>query len=358
MNKFIFKKISLYLLINLLGLSTVFAQATVADFSQYANNNNAAPATVTTVTTNLGAPTPTVTTTTQETTITTKPKIPKHGYLSYRESEQAMLDSAPPIDIPTTDEANIAFNSLMQQNMPLSPIQVVKLHQLIDASQRAAAIPPQIPPKPVSSTIMINLAPGTTPPAIRLAKGYVSSLVFVDSTGAPWPIASFDLGDPRATKIQWDGKSNVLLLQAQSPYSDGNLVVTLVGLMTPVTLEIVSGQRVVDFRADIHVSGLGPNTKELPTGTPLPNPADEMLLSVLDGVAPTGSRLLVVKGGDCQAWLLGETMYLRTRLTLLSPGFIGKMISPDGMIAYQIQRSSSILVSRYGEPIELKIEGL
>jgi len=277
---------------------------------------------------------------------------------SYRRSQQTMLESAPPIDLPINAEAIVAFNALMAQNMPLTPQQVVKLRQLIDASQRAAAIPPTVPPKPVSTTIMINLAPGTTPPAIRLAKGYVSSLVFVDSTGAPWPIAAYDLGDPKATTIQWDSKSNVMFMQAQSAYSDGNLVIRLVGLMTPITLEIVSGQRVVDFRADIHVSGLGPNTKDLPTGTSLPNSADQLLLSVLDGIAPAGSKLLIVKGGDCKAWLLGDRMYLRTRLTLLSPGWVGKMVSPDGMVAYEIQRSSSILVSRYGEPIELKLEGL
>jgi hypothetical protein len=33
------------------------------------------------------------------------------------------------------------------------------------------------------------------------------------------------------------------------------------------------------------------------------------------------------------------------------------MVSPDGMNAYELQRSSSVLVSQYGEPIELKIEG-
>ena len=33
------------------------------------------------------------------------------------------------------------------------------------------------------------------------------------------------------------------------------------------------------------------------------------------------------------------------------------MVSPDGMIAYEIQKTSSVLVSQYGNPIELKIEG-
>jgi intracellular multiplication protein IcmK len=278
--------------------------------------------------------------------------------LSYHESQQTMLNSAPKVNgIATSPEAETAFNALMQQNMPLTPQQVVRLRQLIDASQRAASIPATVPPKPVSTTLMINLAPGTTPPAIRLAQGYVTSLVFVDSTGAPWPVAAYDIGDPKTANIQWDGKSNVMLIQATSPYGDSDLVIRLTGLMTPLTLELVSGQRVVDYRTDIHVSGLGPNSKDLPTGTPLPNSANQLLLGVLDGIAPPASKTLTVKGGDCQAWLMGERMYLRTRLTVLSPGWVGRMVSPDGMYAYEIQKSSSVLVSQYGEPIELKIEG-
>lgn len=277
--------------------------------------------------------------------------------LTYRESQQTMLASASNAPLPTSPEADTAFNALLQQNMPLTPQQVVRLRQLIDESQRAASIPATIPPKPVSTTLMINLAPGTTPPAIRLAQGYVTSLVFVDSTGAPWPIGAYDIGDPKTANIQWDGKSNVMLIQATSPYGDSDLVIRLTGLMTPITLELVSGQRVVDYRTDIHVSGLGPNSKDLPTGTPLPNSANQLLLGVLDGIAPPGSRTLTVKGGECQAWLMGDKMYLRTRLTVLSPGWVGRMVSPDGMYAYEIQKSSSVLVSQYGEPIELKIEG-
>jgi intracellular multiplication protein IcmK len=277
------------------------------------------------------------------------------GPLTYQESQATMLNSVPAKA--SSPEANAAFNALMQQNMPLTPQQVIRLRQLIDLSQRAASTPATVPPKPVSTTIMMNLAPGTTPPAIRLAKGYVTSLVFVDSTGAPWPISAYEIGDPKATTIQWDGKSNVLLIQAATTYSDGDIVIRLAGLMTPLTLELVSGQRVVDYRTDIHVSGIGPNTKDVPTGNGLPMGANQLLLSVLDGIAPPGGKPLVVKGGDCQAWILGDKMYLRTRLTLLSPGWVGKMVSPDGMYAYEVQKSSSVLVSQYGEPIELKIEG-
>ncbi len=277
--------------------------------------------------------------------------------MTFEESQEIMLNSVPPSKTKQNEDTETAFNALLDQNMPLAPRQVVRLHQQVDISQRAAAIPANVPPKPVSTTLMINLAPGTTPPAIRLAQGYVSSLVFVDSTGSPWPIAAFDIGNPKAMNIQWDGKSNILLLQAISPYSNGDIVIRLVGLPTPITLELVSGQRVVDYRVDLHVSGIGPETKELPTETSLPNSANQLLLGVLDGIAPPGSKSLFVRGADAQAWLLGEKMYLRTRLTLLSPGWVGTMVSPDGMHAYELSKTSSVLVSRYGEPAELKIEG-
>jgi len=290
---------------------------------------------------------------------TDRPGIPKaHSpALTFEEGQKAMLESVPDGKFKPDADSVTAFNALLKQNMPLAPSQVVELHQQIDIAQRAAAIPPNIPPKPVSTTLMINLAPGTTPPAVRLAQGYVSSLVFVDSTGSPWPIAAFDIGNPKAVSIQWDGKSNILIIQAVLPYTDGDIVVRLVGLPTPVTLELVSGQRVVDFRADIHVSGIGPNAKDLPVGTPLPESANQLLLGVLDGVAPAGSKSLTVTGADCGAWLLGEKIYLRTRLTVLSPGWMGKMVSPDGMHAYELPKTSSVLVSRFGEPAELKIEG-
>ncbi|OGT55435.1 MAG: hypothetical protein A3F14_06530 [Gammaproteobacteria bacterium RIFCSPHIGHO2_12_FULL_43_28] len=277
--------------------------------------------------------------------------------LTYEEYQQQIVKVIPKPDVTPNPETEAAFNVMLQQNIPLSPEQIVKLRQQIDSSQRAASFHPSIPPKPVSSTLMVNLAPGATPPAIRLAQGYVSSLVFVDSTGAPWPIASFDIGNPKAVNMQWDGKSNVMLIQAVTPYSDGNMVVRLLGMPTPITLQLVAGQRVVDYRVDIHVSGLGPNSKDLPTGSGLPESANQLLLGVLDGVAPPGSHVLSVRGADAQAWVLGTSIYFRTRLTVLSPGWVSKMSSPDGMLAYELPKTSSVLVSRYGEPVELKIEG-
>ena len=287
---------------------------------------------------------------------TARPQVPVAA-LQAPDDPRVLMRGMPAASRPATPESTAAFNMLLQQNMPMTSAQILQLRQEMDLAQRAASIPATIPPKPISSTLMINLAPGVAPPAIRLAQGYVTSLVFVDSTGAPWPVASFNIGNPKAVNMQWDGKSNIVMMQAMLPYSHGDIVIQLQGLPTPITLELVSGQPVVDYRVDLHVPGMGPNTKELPTGTPLPNSANQLLLGVLDGVAPAGSKALVVQGADASAWLLNDKLYLRTRLTLLSPGWMGKMVSPDGMNAYELPKTSSVLVSRYGEPAELKIEG-
>ncbi|WP_306686756.1 DotH/IcmK family type IV secretion protein [Candidatus Coxiella mudrowiae] len=46
--------------------------------------------------------------------------------------------------------------------------------------------------------MIVNLSPGATPPIIRLSSGFVTSLVFLDSKGAPWRIQACDLGDPNS----------------------------------------------------------------------------------------------------------------------------------------------------------------
>ena len=193
---------------------------------------------------------------------------------------------------------------------------------------------------------------------IRLSQGFVSSLVFLDSTGAPWPISAYDLGDPAAVNIQWDKTSNTLMIQAKQLYTYGNLAVRLRGLNTPVMLTLIPGQKAVDYRVDLRVQGYGPNAKNLPMDNGLPPSASNLLLHVLDGVPPPGSTRLTVSGGDARAWLFSEKMYVRTNLTILSPGWLGSMTSADGMHAYEMQKSPVLLVSWHGKVMQLKVEGL
>lgn len=253
---------------------------------------------------------------------------------------------------------NKAFKDMARSLYPLNPEQIVRLKQIYQTSEYAQASTPGTPPKPTATSQFVNLSPGSTPPVIRLSQGFVSSLVFLDSTGAPWPISAYDLGDPGAFNIQWDKTSNTLMIQALKLYNYGNLAVRLRGLNTPVMLTLIPGQKAVDYRVDLRVQGYGPNAKSMPMEEGIPPSASDILLHVLDGVPPAGSQRLVVSGGDARAWLSNEKMYIRTNLTILSPGWLASMTSADGMHAYEMQKSPVLLVSWHGKVMQLKVEGL
>ena len=148
-----------------------------------------------------------------------------------------------------------------------------------------------------------------------------------------------------------------MMVQSLTMYNYGNLAIRLRGLPTPIMLTLIPGQKAVDYRVDLRVQGYGPNALALPTGNGLPNSADPALLGVLDGVPPDGSRLLSVTGGEAQAWLSGNSLYVRTRLDVLSPGWLGTMSSADGMHAYVMQPTPVLLVSQNGRVVQLRIEG-
>lgn len=250
-----------------------------------------------------------------------------------------------------------AFASTVTTAFPMTTDQIHQLKQVYTASQEAAAAAPGIPPRPTVTTQIVSIAPGSTPPVIRLAQGFVSSLVFVDSTGAPWPIEAYDIGNPSAFNIQWNHTDNTLMIQSMTLYTYGNLAVRLKALPTPVMLTLIPGQRVIDYRVDLRIQGIGPNAKLSSGAENLPNVANPKLLEVLDGVPPRGAKTMSVSGGEAQAWLMGDKLFLRTRLTVLSPAWQSTMSSADGMNAYELQRTPMVLASFHGKPIQLRIGG-
>ncbi len=249
-----------------------------------------------------------------------------------------------------------AFAKMATQLLPLTPTQIHKLHQMFAASQAAAAASPGIPPKPTATTQLVNLAPGSTPPVIRLGQGFVSSVVFVDATGAPWPIVNYDIGNPQAFNIVWNKKDNTLMIQAEKAYVYGNLAVRLKGLNTPVMITLIPAQRAVDYRVDMRLPIMGPNAVALPNSVGLPHKANSELLTILDGVAPKGGMRLHAYGAQMQAWARGNTMFIRSRDTVLSPSWQATMASPDGMHVYEMQRTPVVLVSVDGNVRSVKLE--
>ena len=273
------------------------------------------------------------------------------------QSSDGSVDAAAYLTPEQTAEAReAAFQGILTQAFPLSPNEIRRLHSKYQETQRAMESPIGIPPKPVSSTKIVSLSPGSVPPVVRLSQGFVSSLVFVDATGAPWPIMAYDNGNPKAFNVQWNKEDNILMIQAKVPFTYANMAIKLKDLPTPIMLTLVPGQKIVDYRADLRIQKFGPNAKPLPMDSGMPGTADPTLLGILDGVPPPGSEYMKVTGGEAQAWVTGQKLYLRTYLTVLSPSWLSTMSSSDGINAYLLPFAPTILVSDHGRPKPIHIE--
>lgn len=249
-----------------------------------------------------------------------------------------------------------AFQGAREEILPLTPAQIRQLRKQLDESQRATASTPTPPPKPVSGSLNLSLAPGTTPPVVRLGGGMVTTLVFTDVTGMPWQIIGFQAGDDSqvsAVKPVPDG--NQINLVPKSLYAQTNLSVSLAGAASPVTLTLVGGQKVVDYRLDVRVQARGPQAKPPVLAADLPQ-ANPVLQQMLDAVPPSGAQALRVQGGVAQAWRYQDRYFLRTSLSLLSPAWVGSLASPDGTRVYEIPPTPIALVGDAGRIQSLTLQ--
>lgn len=249
-----------------------------------------------------------------------------------------------------------AYKQMLNRTLPLRPDQLIHLRKELDKSKQAVATPAHSPPTPVSSTLTVDLSPGSTSPVIRLATGFVSSIVFLDATGQPWQIGDYSLGNSKDFNIQWDQKTNTMFMQSTKDYATGNLAVRLAKLDTPIMISLVTGQRVVDFRVDLHVKARGPKAVAPILEDSLPSAAKSTLVSILDGIPPKGSIEMKVIGDPSRAWIHKGKLLFRTKLSLLSPAWTAKVSSADGTKVYELNKTPVLLASKNGKAIKISFK--
>lgn len=251
-----------------------------------------------------------------------------------------------------------SFDALINTTMPMTPEQIVKLRKIIDAQQRAKSTLPYTPPKPVVTSMVVRGDPGETPPVVRLAKNFVTTVVFADSTGKPWPISSYGSGNDGMfeTNVPDVANSpNVLTISTSSNYGYGNVLVGLNGRSSPIMITLVSDQKYIDYLANVRVLGRGPNA-EAPVIYTAPNvEVSGLLTEILDGVTPANAVRVNTNDDRITTWQVGEQYYIRTKLTLLSPSWTQHYSSPDGMNAYEIRPTPIVMASENGQLIQIKI---
>ena len=206
---------------------------------------------------------------------------------------------------------------------------------------------------------------GTNVPAIAVRRGYVTAVLFTDSTGAPWPIEEalvdrrFLPPDAHGEAADEDPASTHLLyLAPQAAYLRGNAVVKLRGLAEPVVAHLQGTGADADFRVEIRLGVPGPNADPGALAQPAAfHAGDPVLLGLLGGEVPPDAGRLAVEGGAAgdRAWRRGGEVLLLTRAYLLSPGPLAAERGTGGRWAYRLARTPLVLVSEGGREKRLSL---
>ncbi|MDD4615615.1 MAG: DotH/IcmK family type IV secretion protein [Alphaproteobacteria bacterium] len=243
--------------------------------------------------------------------------------------------------------------------LPLSPDQIRDFMRRLEQTQQASQPPYEGTPKGITRLIPVSLDPGVSPPQINLNAGFITTITIVDSTGEPWPILDVGIGGNFEVTPTGAG-SHVVRVMPLTRIGVGNLSVMLKNLPTPVIFRLSSGGPTVDLRYDARIDKSGPQAKP-----PLverssfsrPQAGDDTLAHFLETTPPPGATRVKVGGLDqrTKAWAIGDKVYVRTPLTLLSPAWNASMVSPDGTSVYEVGSAPVLVLSDNGALVRAQI---
>jgi intracellular multiplication protein IcmK len=251
-----------------------------------------------------------------------------------------------------------AFDSALNGMMPLSPDQIRALLDKYKVTREASEERIGGTPKPEVTVQTVSLDPGVTPPTIKLSPGHVTSVDMLDVTGQPWPVQDVSWGGNFEVISPGEG-GHIIRVSPMAAHEVGNMSVQLVGLKTPVTFTLETQLEEVQYRFDARIPEYGPQATPplIDPGLTIEAGSDKSLGQILDGVPPAGTEKLDVSGvdGRTAVYRSGDTVYLRTPLTLLSPGWSASVKSADGMTVYVINNSPVLLLSDRGKMVRATV---
>jgi intracellular multiplication protein IcmK len=311
----------------------------------------------------------------------------------------AATNSAPPArqpaatDIDGQDESVLQdiergkrLDETIESFLPLTPDETKMYLRKRDAME--SIIEPG-PAQMRTQTRQINVTPGAVPQVIRLTAGYSSTLVFQDSTGAPWPVLSMILGASKSfeasqpkveqetiTEAQADKadsvgqakaaaqingqsknvQSNIINIVPLTNHASSNLVVTLEAAPYPIVLHLLTESTVKDGRvADALVvfrldkSGPQANLPQLEPSNGTTATVTPEMLSFVHGIAPQGAVSVQVspKIPGLTVWEYRGRYYMRTAYAAVWPAWTAAA-NGDDVRVYQIPKTPSVVVSVNG----------
>lgn len=254
------------------------------------------------------------------------------------------------------------YDEALRQQNPLPSDEILRARQ--QEEERKAAERRELKPVvPIIETTVINPARTSTPVVLRLRVGYTTTLVFQDSTGAPFPIALLEAGDNKAYEAKMRD-TNIVSIFARESYRATNLPIALEGVSVPLMLHLVNGDEEVDYLRVFSIQQLAPETSkalslradEVREMVPVVNDPDLSLF--LDNIPPGDAQVIPVMEEGVQAWWWKGRIIARTRMPLLAPDGT-PLQAGNGMRVYEIFSPVPVLLfsdNGHERPVHLVLD--
>ncbi|MBO1360171.1 type IV secretion protein DotH [Acetobacter sacchari] len=307
--------------------------------------------------------------------------------LAFSANAQTAAPAAPPQG-GAPDLDRVARDQAEQEAIPLTPDEIMRLGRRLKEVDRAQeAVQTEMATPNVRPAVQVSFQPGQQTSIIFTSKGYPTALSFVDSTGQPWPIAwnlgsmtsnasggtncgasaSGGQGNAGSPAVQTSGfyvcvpyqGSNTINIQPVSLQPRGGLLVTLKDAPKPISFLLIAGRGSYDDNLTIRVAGEGPNAKvRVDTRPGAPGTGEPYLNAMLSGIAPAAATPMSVEGvspDEVRAWKIGNEMYLRTRLVLMTPAWDSSEHGEGGYMIYAFHETPYVLLSDSGRTVSASI---
>lgn len=172
---------------------------------------------------------------------------------------------------------------------------------------------------PLTEIIELKTSPGALPPTIKIAPYQATALTILDVTGSPWPISAFNGGYSEnftVSKLAGHAYDNVLDINSSVDYGNTNINLSLVGMTTLVTIQVVTSTTEYHPAPIIQIDKVGPQGKRFETVTPSPLKFDEVLRLILLGGngIPEDFTKVDTNNSLVEAWQNEEYVFVRTTL--------------------------------------------
>lgn len=254
-----------------------------------------------------------------------------------------------------------AFEATLNGTFPLKPEEIIELMDRYRDVREAQETRIGGKPKPEIKLETVTMDPGSTPPVITLTPNHVTTLNIIDVTGAKWPIEDISWGG-NFEIIQPREGENIVRISPMKAHEVGNISMQLLELDTPIVFTLQTELESFQVRYDAQIPLYGPNAAaELIDNGPATTAAaagDREILQILDGTPPGNATKLTLMGvdGRTTAYDVDGRYYVRTPLSMLSPGWTASLTSADGTSVYRINQSPVLLLSERGKMVRATVD--